>query len=206
MPTTPTTRTQYVPPPLTPLEAVVDELWQWRKHGHWWEPEAEERVDALAVPGDDRREWERSFGELAEVIFGGLKVEAVQEALTEDAIPFEPAEEPLSLLWKIVESRDADGTVEELRGLGIVWALRPEQGQGTPAEADALWAEARAHESPAAHFEAVARQVLTEMGPIFRSLDHRFRYYMAKYGYITRSPGEVLANPLPRELPAELSP
>lgn len=43
------------------------------------------------------------------------------------------------------------------------------------------------------------------MGAIFRALDHRYRYHMAKYGYVTRSPGEALANPLPRDLHSELS-
>ena len=186
-------------------EAVLDELRQWRKHGHWWEPESMDQLDDLTVPGVTRQDWERSLGALAKVIFGGLKVEPIQDALTEDAIPFEPAENPLSLLRKVVESREADGTVEKLPGLGIALTLRPESEKGTLLDADALWEEARAFESPAAHFEAVATQVGLEMRAIFRSLDHRYRYHMAKYGYITRSPGEALANPLPGNLPAELS-
>lgn len=189
----------------SPLEAVVDELRQWRKHGHWWEPESEDRLDGLTAPGDTRQDWERAFGELADVIFGGLKMEAIKAGLTEDAIPFEPTAGPLPLLRKIVESREPDGAVEKLRGLAVVLALRPESVQGTFPEADAAWEEARAFESPAAHFEAVAAQVDLEMRAIFRSLDHRYRYQMAKYGYITRSPGEASANPLPRDLPAELS-
>ncbi len=184
---------------------MVDELRQWRKHGHWWEPESEDRLDRLTVPGDTRRDWERAFGELANVIFGGLKIEAIKAALTEDAIPFEPDEGPLPLLRKIVESREADGTVEKLRGLSVVLALRPESAQGTRPETDAAWEEARGFESPAVHFEAVAAQVGLELRAIFRSLDHRYRYHMAKYGYITRSPGEASAHPLPRDLPAELS-
>lgn len=128
----------------SPLEAAVGELRQWRKHGHWWEPESEERLDALSTPRNTRRDWERAFGELAEVIFGGLKIEAIQDALIEDAIPFEPAEESLSLLRKIVESREADETVEKLRGLATVLALRPESGQGTLPETDAFGEEARA--------------------------------------------------------------
>ena len=197
--------TPYLPPTLSPLEAVVDELRQWRKHGHWWDPESEDRLDRLAVPGDSRQDWARSFGELAEVIFGGLKVEAIRAALTEDDIPFESTEGPLALLRKVVASREADGTVERLRGLAVVLALRPESAQGTFPETDAAWEEARDLESPTAHFEAVASQVDLEMRAIFRSLDHRYRYQMAKYGYITRSPGEASANPLPRDLPAELS-
>ena len=133
--------TPYLPPTLSPLEAVADELRQWRKHGHWWEPESEDRLDGLTAPSDTRTDWERSFGELAEVIFGGLKVEAITSALTEDAIPFEPVEGPLPLLRKIVESREADGTVEKLRGLSVVLALRPESAQGTRPETDAAWEE-----------------------------------------------------------------
>ena len=189
----------------SPLADVVDELRQWRKHGHWWEPESEDRLDGLTVPSDTRTDWERSFGELAEVIFGGLKVEAITSALTEDAIPFEPVEGPLPLLRKIVESREPDGAVERLRGLGVVLALRSEAAEGTLTESDAVWEETRTLESPAVHFEAVAAQVGLELRAIFRSLDHRYRYHMAKYGYITRSPGEASAHPLPRDLPAELS-
>ncbi len=59
----------------SPLEAVVAELRQWRKHGHWWEPDSEDRLDGLTVPGDTRQDWEHSFGELASLVFGGLHIE-----------------------------------------------------------------------------------------------------------------------------------
>ena len=100
-----------------------------------------------------------------------------------------------------MESRDTDGAV--LLGLGNVLALRPESGQGALPETDALWEEARAFESLRAHFEAVAKQVKTEMAAIVRSLDHRYRY--GQVGYVTRSPGGSACEPAPRDLRSELS-
>ena len=150
-----------------PLDEVVEELRQWRKHGHWWEPESEARVNALTVPGDTGRDWERSFRELAHLIFGGLRIEAVREALTEDGVPFKSSEEPLALLRKIVASRESDGAVEQLRGLGIISTLEAAEEPG---------------EGSAAHFAAVAEQVEAELKAITRALDHRYRYLAAKYG------------------------
>ena len=164
------------------LERVVDELRQWRKHGHWWEPESEDRLDSLTVPAATREDWERSFGELASLAFGSLHVDAIQSALTEEGVPFEPSEGPLSLLQKIVAAREADGTVEKLCGLATILAMRPESGQQEHAATDALWQEAQAHDSPTAHFETVCDQVRGELKAIFRALDYRYRYLAAKYG------------------------
>ena len=164
------------------LERVVDELRQWRKHGHWWEPESEDRLGGLTVPATTREDWERSFGELASLVFGGLHIEAIRSALTEEGVPFEPSAGPLSLLQRIVAAREADGTVEKLRGLATVLTVQPESGQQEHAATDALWQEAQAHDSPTAHFETVCDQVRGELKAIFRALDYRYRYLAAKYG------------------------
>ena len=166
----------------SPLKRVVEELRQWRKHGHWWEPDSEDRLDGITVPGDTRQDWEHSFGELASLVFGGLRVDAIESALTEEGVPFEPSEGPLSLLQRIVAAREADGTVEKLRGLATVLTMQPESGQQEHAATDALWQEAQAHDSPTAHFETVCDQVRVELKAIFRALDYRYRYLAAKYG------------------------
>ena len=165
----------------SPLEAVVAELRQWRKHGHWWEPESEDQLEGLTVPAKTREDWDLSFGKLASLVFGSLHVDAIQSALTEEGVPFEPSEGPLSLLQKIVAAREADGTVEKLCGLATILAMRPESGQQEHAATDAFWQEAQAHDSPTAHFETVCDQVEAELRAIFRALDHRYRRLAAKY-------------------------
>ena len=154
----------------SPLERVAEELHQWRKHGHWWEPESEDWLDRLTVPADTREGWERSFGELASLVFGGLHVEAMRSALTEEGVPFDPSEEPLRLLQKIVEAREADGCVERLAGLATLLASR--LGARQVQAPDAV-----THTS-----EALCIQIEKEMRAVFRSLDHRYRYLASKYG------------------------
>lgn len=167
-----------------PLDEIRAILWEWHSADvSWWRLGSEDRLNHVSVPSQSRKDWAESFSEMAKLINEGFRDKALRSELKKDGIPFEPREGSLSLLEKLVRHTGESLDPKGLQGLRTVQEIRSKAAAHRPGkDADALWSEAQAHDSPSAHFRAVCHRVKADLKAIDRALDSRYQYLKQKYG------------------------
>lgn len=156
-----------------PLTMIKHLLAQWEQSDvPWWklrDPASPGRVTPPLTSSRD--EWARSFTDLAQFIIEGFKIKAIRKKLDELGIDWRRDEKSLSLLESVLSGETTNGYAQKLNGLRSVQRIRSKVGahsRGTEADALAIRA-VQEHGSYAAHFEAVCRNIASELEHIERA-------------------------------------
>ena len=158
-----------------PLAGIKHLLVQWEQSDvPWWKLRDPASTGRVTPPlTSSRDEWAHSFTNLAQFIIEGFEIKAIRKKLDELGIDWQRDEKSLSLLEHVLSGETENGCVQKLNGLHSVQRIRSKVGahaRGT--EADALARRAvQEHGSYAAHFEAVCRDIVSELEHIERAFN-----------------------------------
>lgn len=160
---------------VNPLVKVKHILAKWEQSNvSWWtlrDPASAIRVTRPLTGSRD--EWGRAFTNLAQLIIEGFEIAAVLTRLDEMGMAWQPDEKKKSimLLERVLSGETAGGSAQNLDGLRSVQRIRSKvdaHARGT--EADALATRAvQEYGSYPAHFEAVCRNIISELEQIERA-------------------------------------
>lgn len=156
-----------------PLDMIKSILGQWKQSNVlWWKLRDPSSVERVTLPlTSSRDEWARAFMNLAQLIIEGFETKVLRARLDELGIAWEPDEKSLSLLARVLSGETENGCAQKLNGLRSVQRIRSKVGahaRGTEADTLAIRA-VQEHSSYAAHFEAVCRDIASELEHIERA-------------------------------------
>ena len=158
-----------------PLDMIKSILDRWKQSDVlWWKLRDPSSVERIALPlTSSRDEWARAFTNLVQFIIEGFEIKAIHKKLDELGIDWQCKERSLSLLERVLSSETENGCVQKLNGLRLVQHIRSKvdaHSRGTKADALATRA-VQEHGSYAAHFEAVCRNIVSELEHIERAFN-----------------------------------
>ena len=150
-----------------PLEEVLSIAHRWADKGTtWWKLRDSALIERATVPRTaSRDEWAEAFMDLSKLIIEGFEIKAIRARLTDAGIDFDKKEQSLALLEKLLANDQANSGQEKLAGLRTVQEIRSRaKGHSTGRQATELAHTAlKQHETYAAHFECVCKQVAEEL-------------------------------------------
>ena len=164
---------QWIKDAKPPLVKIKHMLAKWQQSNvPWWTLRDLEAVNRVTPPlTDSRDEWAREFTNLAQLVIEGFETKAIGRRLDELGIDRKSDEKSLALLERVLSVETENGCVQKLKGLRLVQRIRSKvdaHARGT--EADAITQRAiQEHGSYADHFEAVCKNIVSELEHIERA-------------------------------------
>ena len=152
---------------ISPLEKIkgIARAWDRKRHA-WWTLKDERLIDGVTVPlTASRDEWGESFLALAQLINEGFVVKEIRKSLGAAGVDFEKSEGSLSLLEKLINSKDEIEEPLGLSGLRTTQLIRTKvKGHSAKSDAENLAQEAiTEHETYSAHFLSVCESVIDDL-------------------------------------------
>ena len=156
---------------ITPLERVLHTLRNWATQDiDWWCIRDESLLVRVNTPiTNSKDEWGQSFLELSKAVIENFRTEPIRASLTQQNIDFEKNHRTLTLLEKLLQSRDAGNDPRTiLEGLKQAQLIRSKvQSHNTGTEAEQIGRDALLkHGTYREHFENVCTQIANELEKI----------------------------------------
>ena len=152
---------------VNPLMKIKHMLEKWKQSNvPWWKLRDPASAGRVTPPlTGSRDEWAQAFTNLAQLVIEGFQITAIRKRLDESGIAWQPGDQSLSLLERVLSGEAVDGAAQNLDGLRSVQRIRSKVGahaRGT--EANALATRAiQEHGDYVAHFRDVCRNVAIEL-------------------------------------------
>lgn len=158
-----------------PLHDIVTTARGWRDNPRsWWALREDKLLERLLPPhSGSRDDWAESFMDLSKLVVEGFQTKAIREKLSACGAPFEERDQSIALIERLAAFVLQLPQPQRLEGLRTVQLIRSKvKGHAGSSQASQISQQAlNDHESYAAHFLFVAKQVAEEMDRIEQLLD-----------------------------------
>lgn len=150
-----------------PVRKVLSVVRRWHDEKViWWTLRDQKLLERVNTPvTTSRDEWAEAFMNLAKLVVEGFELKTIRRILDDLHVQYEPLDQSISLLQKLLDKKDTSGDVRRFDGLRTVQLLRSKvKGHAGGKDADQLAHEALIqHETFATHFRHVCTQVAEEL-------------------------------------------